>query len=203
MPPRLIVLATRNVKKGRELADLLAPYDIEIQTLADHPSALEVVEDGDTFEENARLKAVQQAQHLGQWVIGEDSGLVVDALSGAPGVYSARFSGAGATDQRNNTKLIEELGNTPLELRTAHYVCHTTLADPTGAVRAESEEYCCGRIRFSEAGQSGFGYDPLFEIIEYHRTFGQLGETVKSFISHRARAVRRLVPQLLALDPDQ
>jgi XTP/dITP diphosphohydrolase len=195
----LLVLGTRNEKKRRELAELLEPLGFQLQTLEQYPDALDVVEDGDSFAANARLKAVEQAKHLGRWVLGEDSGLVVDALGGAPGIYSARFSGPHATDEQNNRRLLEELGKTPLERRTAHYVCHMTLSDPQGQVRAESEESCRGRIRFAPAGSGGFGYDPLFEIPEYHRTFGELGPAVKAALSHRGRAMRRLVPQLRAL----
>lgn len=192
----LLVLGTRNEKKRRELAELLEPLGFRLQTLEQYPDAVEVVEDGDSFAANARLKAVEQAKHLGQWVLGEDSGLAVDALDGAPGIYSARFSGPDATDEQNNRRLLEELGDAPLEKRTAHYVCHMTLSDPNGQVRAESEELCRGRIRFAPAGSGGFGYDPLFEIPEYHRTFGELGPAVKAALSHRGRAARRLVPQL-------
>jgi XTP/dITP diphosphohydrolase len=132
-------------------------------------------------------------------VLGEDSGLAVDALDGAPGVYSARFSGDAASDESNNALLLKKLGQTPLERRTAHYVCHLALADAAGNVVAESEARCNGRIRFQPAGTAGFGYDPLFEIVEYHRTFAELGETVKRALSHRARAVQLLLPQLLRL----
>jgi XTP/dITP diphosphohydrolase len=192
----LLVLGTRNRKKGLELVGLLAPRGFECRTLADFSTATEVAETGHSFAENARLKASLQAAHLGQWVLGEDSGLVVDALDGAPGVYSARFSGPNATDDSNNLLLIEKLGQLPLEKRTAHYECHAALADPRGTVQAESCGRCDGRIRFEPAGSGGFGYDPYFEIVEYHRTFGELGEVVKSLISHRARAIRPLVPEL-------
>src|SRR6185369_3944358 len=116
--------------------------------------------------------------------------------NGAPGVYSARFAGPNASDEANNHRLLEELVDTPLEKRTAHYVCHVALADPTGVIRAESHDICHGRIRFEPAGANGFGYDPLFEVIEYHRTFGELGPAIKAAISHRARAIRQLVPAL-------
>jgi XTP/dITP diphosphohydrolase len=193
----LLVLGTHNRKKGRELIDLLAPLGFECETLADFPDAVEVDESGTTFAENARLKACQQARHLGCWVLGEDSGLSVDALDGAPGVYSARFSGPDATDESNNRLLIEKLGQLPIEKRSAHYVSHAVLADPRGNVRGESSGRCDGRIRFEPAGSGGFGYDPYFEIVEYHRTFAELGNIVKSALSHRARAIRALVPQML------
>jgi XTP/dITP diphosphohydrolase len=194
-----LILGTRNRKKGQELVELLAPWDFELITLADVPSAIEVEETGETFAANAALKACEQARHLHRWVLGEDSGLAVDALKGEPGVYSARFSGPGATDDSNNRLLLEKLRSTPLEKRTAHYVCHATLADPEGNIRAESEGYCHGRIRFEPAGTGGFGYDPLFEIVEYHRTFGELGPAVKAALSHRARAIRQLIPDMLRL----
>jgi XTP/dITP diphosphohydrolase len=194
-----LVLGTRNRKKGIELAELLAPWGFELISLADLPKSIKVEETGDTFTANARLKACEQAKHLGRWVLGEDSGLAVDALNGAPGVYSARFSGEEATDESNNRLLLEKLGNTPLGLRTAHYVCHATLADPAGKVRGESEDACHGRLVFEPRGSGGFGYDPLFEVVEYHRTFGELGPAVKAALSHRARAIRQLIPTMLRL----
>ena len=196
---RTLVLGTGNRKKGIELAQLFEPLGLKLLTLADCPGAIEVVEDGDTFAANAALKATQQATNLGAWVLGEDSGLQVDALKGAPGVYSARFSGPGATDDSNNRLLLEKLEGTPLEKRKAGYVCHMTLSDPQGAIRAESEASCRGRIVFAPEGEHGFGYDPLFEVIEYHRTFGRLGPTAKAILSHRARAARRLISALVEL----
>jgi XTP/dITP diphosphohydrolase len=196
---RVLVLGSRNRKKLGELAELLEPHGLVLKTLADFPDALEVEETGETFAANARLKATVQARHLKQWVLGEDSGLSVDALGGAPGVYSARFSGPGATDDRNNALLLEKLGGVPLEKRTAYYTCHATLSDPTGEVRAESEGICRGRILMAPAGSGGFGYDPLFEIIECHRTFGELSPAVKSVLSHRSRAIRQLVPYILSI----
>ena len=195
----MFVLGTTNRKKGQELTGLLAPVGIEWHTLADFPNAISVVEDGDTFAANAALKAVEQARNLGHWVLGEDSGLTVDALGGAPGVFSARYSGPQATDESNNRRLLQELGDTPAERRTAQYVCHIVLSDPTGKVCAESEGTCRGQILFAPQGAHGFGYDPLFEIVEYHRPFGQLGPRAKACLSHRARAIRRLIPQLIEL----
>lgn len=197
-----LVLGTRNEKKREELAALLAPLNVHLITLSDVADAIEVLEDGDSFRANAVKKASHQARHLGRWVLGEDSGLSVDALNGQPGIYSARYAGPGASDEANNRRLVAELGDTPLAARTAHYVCNTALADPEGQIRAESEGRCHGRIRFEPAGEAGFGYDPLFEVIEYHRTFGELGGVVKSAISHRARALERLVPQLARLIRD-
>ena len=197
--PRLLVLGSHNRKKLIELAELLEPQGLVLKTLADFPSAIEVEETGDTFAANARLKATVQARHLGAWVLGEDSGLSVEALGGAPGVYSARFSGVGATDERNNVLLLEKLHDAPLEKRTAHYTCYAALSDPEGSIRAESEGICRGRILREPAGSGGFGYDPLFEIVECHRTFGELAPAVKAVLSHRSRAIRDLVPQILRL----
>jgi XTP/dITP diphosphohydrolase len=195
----LLVLGTNNIKKRQELVELLEPRGLELRILSDFPRAIEVEETGETFADNARLKAVEQAKILGKWVLAEDSGLAVDAIDGRPGVYSARYSGPGATDDSNNRKLIAELGNVAPEKRTAHYECHAALADPRGEIRAESAGQCCGRIRPTPAGTGGFGYDPYFEILEYHRTFGELGTAVKAAISHRARALGRMAPLIEAL----
>ena len=196
---RVLVLGTRNRKKLGELVELLAPHGFDLKCLDDFPQSIEVEETGDSFAANAALKATLQAKQLGEWVLGEDSGLVVDALGGAPGIYSARFSGASATDQSNNRLLLEKLATVPLEKRTAHYVCYAVLSDPAGTIRAEAEGHCCGRILTAESGSGGFGYDPMFEVIEYHRTFGELSPAVKAAISHRSRAIRQLIPKLLAI----
>ncbi|BBO32230.1 RdgB/HAM1 family non-canonical purine NTP pyrophosphatase [Lacipirellula parvula] len=200
MAAHRLVIGTTNLKKGLELQELLAPYGFEVQTLreAGRP-ILDVVEDGDTFAYNARKKAAEQAIYLGAWVMADDSGLAVDALDGRPGVYSARYAGENATDADNNAKLLAELGDLSLAKRTAHYVCHVAVADPRGEIRTECADICRGRIVFEPAGTNGFGYDPLFEVVEYHQTFGQLGPLVKGAISHRARALRSVVPKLLAL----
>jgi XTP/dITP diphosphohydrolase len=199
MSSATLVLGTGNRKKARELVELLAHVGLDLKSLADFPHALAVVETGDSFAANAALKATQQARHLGHWVLGEDSGIVVDALGGAPGIYSARYAGENATDEQNNARLLAELGDTPLARRTARYVCQMALAEPSGKIRAESAGMCHGRIRFHPAGTSGFGYDPLFEIVEAHRTCAELGEIVKSVLSHRARAVERMIPKLMEL----
>jgi XTP/dITP diphosphohydrolase len=197
--PRTLILGTRNKKKLGELVGLLAPHGFDLHTLADYPDSIEIDETGTTFAENAALKAVEQARHLNAWVLGEDSGLSVDSLDGAPGVYSARFSGEGATDEKNNDLLLDKLRGVPLEQRTAHYTCHATLSDPSGRIHAEVEDYCPGRIRFERQGSGGFGYDPLFEVVEYGQTFGELPSEVKAEISHRAKAIKRLVPMILDL----
>ncbi len=198
-PKPLIVLGTHNPKKGRELVELLSPYGISAQTLAEHAESLQVIEDGETFADNARKKATEQARHLRAWVMGEDSGLCVDPLQGRPGIFSARLAGPDATDEQNNRHLLRLLAEVPCQLRTAHYVCHIAVANPQGEVVIDCEDICRGRIVESPRGDAGFGYDPLFEIIEYHRTFGELGDAVKSLISHRSRALRRVIPQLVRM----
>ena len=197
------------------MADLLAPHGFSVVTLDELPDAIDIVEDGDSFAANAALKATQQARHLGRWVLADDSGLEVDALGGAPGVFSARFAAIAARlceagppplqtpatsiDEQNNAELLNRLGKLPLEKRTARYVCHVTVADPRGTIRAESCDVCHGRIRFEPAGTNGFGYDPLFEVVEYHRTFGELGPHVKRAISHRSRALRAILLKLVEI----
>jgi XTP/dITP diphosphohydrolase len=198
-PAALLVLGTANPKKAQELSELLRPLGLPIETLADYPLAMSVEETGDSFAANAALKAAAQARHLNAWVLGEDSGLAVDALGGAPGIYSARYAGPHATDDQNNHHLLAALADTPLPRRTAHYVCQCALSDPLGTIRAEAGARCDGRIRLEPAGAAGFGYDPLFEIIEYHHTFGELGQSVKSVLSHRARAAEKLIPRLTEL----
>ena len=192
----LLILGTHNAKKGKELYELLDPLPLNIRTLADCDKTLHVVEDGDSFEENAAKKACQQAVHLNAWVLGEDSGLCVDALDGQPGIYSARFAGAEAGDPDNNQLLLERMTAVPTARRMAHYVCHAILADPQGNIRGSATGKCHGVIRREEVGTHGFGYDPLFEIREYHRTFGELGPQLKRSISHRSRSITQLIPQI-------
>jgi XTP/dITP diphosphohydrolase len=194
-----LVIGTHNCKKGAELVELLTPYRFRVVTLEEVEQALDVVEDGESFAENAKKKAAQQARHLDRWVMADDSGIEVDALQCAPGIYSARYAGPNACDEDNNCRLLKELGELPLHQRTARYICHVTVSDPAGNIRAESHATCGGRIRFAPSGKNGFGYDPLFEVIEYHRTFGDLGPTVKRALSHRSRALRAIVPQLAML----
>jgi len=195
----LLVLGTHNVKKGGELVSLLDSLPIQVRTLADFPQAIDVIEDGTSFAENAEKKACQQARHLDCWVLGEDSGLCVDALEGQPGIYSARFSGSEATDEKNNALLLEKMRAIEDGKRQAHYVCHIVISDPEGIVHGTSTGRCQGWIRRMEVGHNGFGYDPLFEVREYHRTFGELGGHLKSAISHRARAVSLIVPKIRKL----
>lgn len=194
-----IVLASRNKKKTMEVADLLQPHGFEVVPVTQFDGVPDVVEDGDTFAANAARKATEVARQLGQWVIGEDSGLCVDALDGAPGIFSARYSGEGATDQQNNEKLLAELANVDASRRGAGYVCSVALSNPDGQVKVAVEGTCRGRIIDTALGEGGFGYDPFFLLPEYHRTFGQLSALVKQRLSHRARAFSLFIPQLLPI----
>ncbi len=194
-----IVLASRNRKKSQEVSELLAPHGFKVVPVTEFADVPEVEEDGQTFADNAAKKAREVAVCLNRWVIGEDSGLRVDALNGAPGIYSARYSGPGATDESNNRKLIEELREVPDDKRGAGYICSVALSDPAGTIQVACEGTCRGRILKEANGSGGFGYDPYFLIPEYHLTFGQLSSLVKHRLSHRARAFGLFIPQLLKI----
>jgi XTP/dITP diphosphohydrolase len=195
MPP-ILVLGTRNRKKRQEIVEILGDLEIDLKDLSDFPDAPEVEEDGKTFEANARKKAEELAKHLHHWVLGEDSGLVVPGLNGRPGVYSARYAGKQGDDAANNKRLLAEIAILPEDRRTAYYVCTAALANPEGETVAVAEGRCHGIIILEPRGTGGFGYDPLFLIPEYHRTFGELSAHVKHALSHRARALAQLRPYL-------
>lgn len=200
----ILVLGTRNRKKCREMAELIAPAHapggyrsrLEIHSIDEFPAAIEVDEDCPTFAGNARKKAVEQALRVRRWVLADDSGLEVDALGGAPGVKSARFAGEPCDDAANNRLLLETLANRPDHDRGAGFRCALCLADPGGTPRLEVEAACRGRIAQAPQGAGGFGYDPLFLIPEYHKTFGELSPLVKHHLSHRARAFALLAAGL-------
>lgn len=197
-----IVLSSRNKKKAREVSEILAPAGFVVVPVTEFPDIPEVDEDGTTFAENAAKKASEVARRLDRWVIGEDSGLQVDALNGAPGIFSARYSGEGATDESNNRKLIADLAGVPDKKRGAGYICSVALSDPNGTIRIACEGTCRGRILTEAYGEGGFGYDPFFLIPEYHLTFGQLSSTVKHRLSHRARAFAKFLPLLKNLQTE-
>jgi XTP/dITP diphosphohydrolase len=192
----LLVVGSRNPKKRVEILEILGDLDIDLRDLTGWPDAPEVVEDGTTFEENARKKATELARYLKQWVLGEDSGLVLPPLNGRPGVYSARYAGRQGDDEANNDRLLAELAPLPADRRLAYYVCTAALADPSGDVKAVTEGRCHGQIIAERRGTGGFGYDPLFLIPEYHKTFGELSSRVKHALSHRAKALAALRPTL-------
>lgn len=189
-----LLVATRNEGKLRELRTLLAGEPIRIESLATHPEVGEVDETGETFEANAKLKATYAAQKTGLWTVGEDSGIEVDALGGAPGVRSARYSGVHGDDAANNRKLIEAMKG--VEDRSARYMCALALADPTGEILATVHGVSEGRLVEEPRGSGGFGYDPYFVPEGESRTNAELSEREKSALSHRGRAARAFIPIL-------
>ena len=192
-----LVLGSRNKKKLKEMLALLGDLAIELTDLTPYPDAPEVEETAETFVGNATLKATQLAPVLGAWVIGEDSGLCVPALGGAPGVYSARYAGTHGDDAANNDKLLRDMAALSGDARAAFYVSTAVLADPTGKVVAAVEGRCHGVIVAERRGSGGFGYDPLFLIPEYGQTFGELPPEVKQQMSHRAKAFAQLRPVIV------
>ena len=189
-----LLLASRNAGKLRELRRMLAGTKIEVVSLDDRPEVGEVEETGETFEENAKLKAVSAALASGLWSLGEDSGLEVDALDGAPGGRSARFAGSHGDDAANNAKLLRELDG--VSERGARYVSVFVLARPGGEVVAVVRGTCEGRIATAPRGDGGFGYDPLFVSSGHTRTNAELAPEEKDAISHRGVALRELLPDL-------
>ncbi len=188
--PKRIVIATRNAGKLREFCELFAELPIEAVGLDDAGVSRDIdpEETGDTFGENAELKARAYSAATGEWTLADDSGLEVDALDGRPGVYSARYSGADATAESNNAKLLAELSQNAGADRTARFVCVIAIADPAGNIVFTAEGECGGTIAFDTRGDGGFGYDPVFIPHGFDRTFGELDVSVKQKISHRSKA---------------
>ena len=189
---RGLVVATRNAKKLRELTRYLRPLGVRAVSLAGIKGAPHIHEDGTTFEANAKKKARTISRFTGGLVVADDSGLAVDFLGGRPGVRSSRFAGDDASDEENNAKLLKLLKGVPAARRRAHFVCSAAIAD-RGRIIAHIQETVSGRIGFEVRGRYGFGYDPLFVIPKYGKTFGQLGPKVKDRMSHRAKALRKTV----------
>ena len=187
--PITLVIATGNPGKTAEIRDLLKDFPINIKNLDDFGPLPPVVEDGDTFDDNAYKKSSFVSRILGYPALADDSGLVVDALDGAPGVYSARYAGENASDAQRYTKLLEEMkGQTN---RKAAFECVISLAVPTGAALTY-EGRCEGLIAEKPAGDGGFGYDPVFSYPPLNKTFGELSREEKSRISHRGKAMQQL-----------
>lgn len=196
-----ILVATTNPGKVRELRAMLGT-GVEWKSLADFPGVGEVKEDGATFAENARKKAMGYAGTTGLWTLADDSGLVIDALGGAPGVNSARFSGERdraadrkLLDRRNMEKVLSLLQGVPPEARTARFVCCLCLASPK-KVLLETQGTVEGVIAEQPAGEGGFGYDPIFYVPTLGKTVAQLGDDEKNAVSHRGNAIRKLRPLL-------
>lgn len=188
-----LVVATRNKKKLSEIKEILRGMDVALLSLDAFKNPPKVIENGKTFKENAVKKAVKLARFTSEFCLGEDSGLCVDALDGAPGIYSARFSGGDKSDIKNNLKLLKLLKDLPLSKRKAHYVCAVALADKKGMVGVV-EGRCDGLIAFEPKGSTGFGYDPVFYIPKFKKTFAQLGEKIKHKMSHRYHALKKARP---------
>jgi len=183
-----VLLATRNEKKRLELAEILSDKGIEVLSLQSFPEVPEVEETGETFADNALLKARTVSAHTSLITLADDSGLEVDFLGGQPGVYSARFAGIAHDDQLNNQKLLTLLSGIPSAARTARFRCAIAIVTPQGKEYLTSGQVE-GFIAESANGEKGFGYDPLFIPAGFSQTFGQLGEEVKNRISHRGRAL--------------
>lgn len=188
-----IVIATKNPGKLREFNRILKPMGFMVLSSDEAGFTGEIEETGETFLENARIKARQTMKATGLICIADDSGLCVDALGGRPGIYSARYSDPGATDEKNNEKLLRELQDVPDDKRTARYVCAICCAFPDGGEIAV-EQSCEGTIARGYHGSAGFGYDPLFVVAG--RTFGEYGDEEKDAISHRGKALRDFVKKL-------
>lgn len=193
-----LLIATHNAGKAREYRELLAGLPLEVTYLDAEGITLEVAETGQTFAENAQLKAATYARATDLWTWADDSGLEVDALGGAPGIYSARYAGEGASDADRYRKLLDALAGVPWARRTARFRCAVALAIPGGAIRV-TEGACAGIVAFGPAGHNGFGYDPVFYLPDRGLTMAQLPPEVKNELSHRGRAARAMQELLAAM----
>lgn len=194
-----IIIATTNAHKIREIRSLIKPLKhLDIFSFLDFPHYTPPPETGATFEENAILKATHAAKTLDKWAIADDSGLVVPALGGTPGVLSARFAGENATDRDNRKKLLKEMEEFEGVRRSAYFECCIALSSPQSLKKCV-RGFCEGLISKEERGRHGFGYDPIFLKHDYNLTFGELDESIKNQISHRAKAFQKLVLTLESL----
>lgn len=194
-----LLVATHNQGKVVEFAEMLTDLDIEWLSLDDVGVVEDVEETGSTFRENSILKARVYAAKTGLLTLADDSGLEVDALDGAPGVYTARYGGAGLTAVQRYQKLLEAMKEVPAPQRTARFRCVIVLAAPDGTILGESEGVCEGQIALAPAGKGGFGYDPVFYLPRLRQTMAQLSPAEKHQISHRGRAVQAIMPHLRTL----
>lgn len=187
-----VIIASGNQGKLKEFKELMKELPVEVKSLKDFPEVADIVEDGVSFVENAYIKAKAVFDATGCLSIADDSGLEVDALNGAPGIYSARYAGEGKDDQANNEKLLQELNEVPKEKRGAQFHCAIVAIDQKGK-RYDAEGIVRGEILRAPQGKNGFGYDPLFYIEEFGRTTAELSMDEKNKISHRGKAVRQIV----------
>lgn len=195
-PP--LLLGTRNLGKVREIKTMLGDVPWTLRSLQDFPSIGVAAETAPTYVENAIAKAQFYASETGLCALADDSGLEVAALNGAPGVYSARYAGEGASDADRRKLLLSELAQLPDENRQARFVCVVAIATPDGSVLNSSEGVCEGQMIFTERGTNGFGYDPLFVPNGFNQTFAELSDSIKNQISHRARALLKTKAFLLS-----
>jgi XTP/dITP diphosphohydrolase len=194
-----LVIASTNIHKVREFRSMLKAFShLDLLSLCDFPHYVPPEETGATFEENAILKATHAAKELNCWVIADDSGLVVPALDGAPGVFSARYAGDNATDLDNRKKLLDAMQHLLEEDRQGFYECCIALASPEG-LKKSVKGTCEGQLLLKERGGSGFGYDPLFVKHGYSKSFGELQESIKNRISHRRKALDKMLLSIEAL----
>jgi XTP/dITP diphosphohydrolase len=199
-----LLVATTNSGKFEEVSAFLKRFPVRIVSLRDLVSPPLIIEDGATFEANAIKKARILADFSGLFTLADDSGLEVDALGGAPGIYSARYAGEECNDEKNNRQLLQELKTVPEHERTARFVCALALCAPAsrGIEDWTVHEVCEGRIAFSRQGSNGFGYDPLFFYPPFRKTFGEIDRATKATVSHRGKALKQLsevLPELFAM----
>jgi len=195
MSKRIMVVATGNQGKLAEIKELMADFDFEILSLEDYPEIGDIEETGNSFAENALLKAEAVWKVTHSWVLADDSGLEVDFLAGAPGIYSARYAGEEKNDKKNNQKLLTALRGVPPEKRGAVFRCALALLNPAGEELIFGGE-CRGIIAERERGERGFGYDPLFFLPALNQTMAELEEEEKNSLSHRAKAMEKLMDYL-------
>lgn len=191
-----LLIATKNNGKVRELKELLAGLPVNLRSLDEFQNISEAEETGATFAENAVLKAQSYALQTGFWSLADDSGLEVEALSGAPGVFSARYAGENATDAEKIEKLSQQLSETKNEQRGARFVCAMAISDEKGKIKFLAEGICSGKIAATPSGNNGFGYDPIFIPDGFQQTFGELTGETKQKISHRALATKKIIRYL-------
>ncbi|WP_445489609.1 XTP/dITP diphosphatase [Niallia sp. 03133] len=190
-----IIIATKNAGKAKEFEQMFAPLGYTVKTLLDYPEIEDVEETGTTFEENAILKAETVSKIVGKAVISDDSGLMVDALNGEPGVYSARYAGEQKDDEANMVKVLAELEGVPTDKRTARFCCTLAVAIP-GKEALTFTGTCEGIILEEKRGEFGFGYDPIFYVVGEEKAMAELPADKKNKISHRANALQKLKEQL-------
>lgn len=195
-----LIIASQNVHKIRELREMLKSYKalmhLDVLSLLNFPDYKAPPENGATFKENVEIKALDAAKQLGKWVLADDSGLIIPALNGEPGVYTARYAGEEATDAENRQKLLQRMQGLQDIARTGYFECWLSIASPEGVIAKTVSGTCEGLILEQERGRNGFGYDPIFVKHDYDKTFSELDEKTKNKISHRRKAIEKLLPTL-------